>query len=87
MNGFTKTPVNTVWFCAAGSLALGALVFAGRQAMNAVFSIVISSQYVAYTIPIVAQWIWRKENGWRPGPFSLGAWVSDVYFNLKVQHD
>ncbi|KAI0255444.1 amino acid permease-domain-containing protein [Lactifluus subvellereus] len=74
MNNFTKTPVNTVWFCAAGSIALGALVFAGTQAVNAVFSISITALYVAYSIPITARWIWRKENGWTPGAFSLGAW-------------
>jgi amino acid transporter len=78
MNSFTKTPVNTVLFCAAGSIALGALVFAGTQAVNAVFSISNIAQYIAYSIPIAARWIWRKENGWTPGPFSLGAWVSAV---------
>ncbi len=76
MNRFTGTPVNTVWFCAAGSIALGALVFAGTQATNAIFAISVSAQYVAYAIPIAARWIWRKENGWTPGTFSLGAWVS-----------
>ncbi|KAI0258155.1 amino acid/polyamine transporter I [Gloeopeniophorella convolvens] len=74
MNKFTKTPVNTVWFCAAGSIGLGALAFAGTQAINAVFAISITALYVAYSIPIAARWIWRKENGWVPGPFSLGAW-------------
>lgn len=78
MNNFTKTPVNTVWFCAAGSISLGALVFGGTQAINAVFSISITAQYVAFTIPLVVRWIWRKENGWTPGPFSLGAWVSTL---------
>jgi amino acid transporter len=75
MNGYTKTPVNTVWFCAAGSIFLGALVFAGTQAINAVFSISITGLYLAYSIPIAARWIWRKDNGWTPGAFSLGAWV------------
>lgn len=78
MNKFTKKPVNTVWFCAAGAISLGALVFAGTQAINAVFSISITAQYVAFTIPLAVRWIWRKENGWRPGPFSLGAWVSTL---------
>ena len=43
---------------------------------DAVFSISITPLYVAYSIPIAARWIWRKENGWMPGTFSLGAWVS-----------
>ena len=76
MNRFTKTPINTVWFVAAGSIGLGALVFAGQQAVNAVFSISNAAQNLAYTIPIAARWVWRNENGWTPGPFSLGPWVS-----------
>ena len=75
MNKFTKTPVNTVWFCAIGASGLGLLVFSGTQAMNAVFSISITALYIAYSIPIAARWIWRKENGWTPGAFSLGAIV------------
>jgi hypothetical protein len=51
---------------------VGALVFAGTQAINAVSSISITALYVAYSIPIGARWIWRKENGWTPGAFSLG---------------
>lgn len=74
MNSYTKTPVNTVWFCAAGSIALGALVFAGTQAVNAVFAISVTALYLAYSVPISARWIWRKENGWTPGAFSVGAW-------------
>jgi len=74
MNGYTKTPVNSVWFCASGAVALGALVFAGTQAVNAVFAISVTALYVAYSITIASRWIWRKENGWTPGPFSLGAW-------------
>ncbi len=80
MNGYTKTPVNSVWFCALGAIALGALVFAGTQAVNAVFAISVTALYVAYSIPIAARWIWRKENGWTPGAFSLGAWVSARIF-------
>jgi hypothetical protein len=78
MNGFTKTPTNTVWFVAAGSIALGALAFAGPQTNNAVFALSNTAQNVAYSIPIAVRWIWRKENGWTSGPFSLGQWVSDT---------
>jgi amino acid transporter len=87
MNGYTKTPVNTVWFCASGAVALGALVFAGAQAVNAVFAISVTALYVAYSIPIAARWIWRKENGWKHGPFSLGAWVSSSPFLLVLVQD
>jgi len=71
MNSYTKTPVNTVWFCATFSIALGLLAFAGAQAINAVFSISVIALYVAYAIPIVARFTF--DNDFKPGPFNLGA--------------
>lgn len=89
MNKFTETPINTVWFVAIGSIALGALAFASPQAITAVFSISNAAQNVAYIIPIAARWIWRKENGWTPGSFSLGMWVSDPrrVSSFRARHD
>ncbi|THH11511.1 hypothetical protein EW146_g8022 [Bondarzewia mesenterica] len=78
MNAYTHTPVNTVWFVAIFSLLLGLLVFAGQQAINAVFAISVTALYIAYAIPIAARAIWRKENGWTPGAFSLGIWSLPV---------
>ncbi|TDL27161.1 amino acid transporter [Rickenella mellea] len=72
MNSYTKTPVNTVWFTAIWSLLLGLLVFAGTQAINAVFSISVIALYVAYSIPIVARFVF--DNEFKPGPFTLGKW-------------
>ncbi|KAI9439462.1 APC amino acid permease [Russula earlei] len=74
MSSFTKTPVNTVWFTATGSILLGTLALLGTQAITPVFAISIAASYIAYSIPIAARWIWRKENGWTPGAFSLGSW-------------
>lgn len=76
MNGYTGTPVNTVGFVVALALLLGLLVFAGAQAINAVFAISVTALYIAYAIPIAARVVWRKQNGWTPGAFSLGAFVS-----------
>lgn len=74
MNGYTKTPVNTVWFCAFFATLMGLLAFAGAQAINAVFSISVIALYVAYAIPITARWVF--ENEFKPGPFYLGWFVS-----------
>ena len=74
MNGYTKTPVNTVWFCCILSTLLGLLVFAGEQAIGAVFVLSVVGLYVAYAIPIAARFIF--ENDYKPGPFDLGRWVS-----------
>lgn len=74
MNDFTGTPVNTVLFDAFFSLLLGLLVFAGEQAINAVFAISITALYIAYAIPIAARFL--GDNNFKPGPFNLGIFVS-----------
>ena len=77
MNARTGTPVNTVWFCAFWSIALGLLAFAGEgQAINAVFTISVTALYVAYAIPIGARFL--GTNTFRPGPFDLGAFSLPV---------
>jgi len=72
MNGFTKTPVNTVWFSVFIAALLGLLAFAGDAAIGAVFSISVIGLYIAYTIPIGARFIFKGHN-YKPGPFNLGA--------------
>ncbi|KAJ6526559.1 amino acid/polyamine transporter I [Mycena vulgaris] len=70
MSKITGTPVNTVIFDAFLALVAGLLVFAGPQAINAVFAISVTALYVAYAIPIVARF--TGDNDFKPGPFSLG---------------
>lgn len=77
MNAYTNTPVNTVLFDAALALCLGLLVFAGPQAINAVFAISVSALYVAYVIPISARFL--GENEFKPGPFHLGIMVCPCF--------
>ena len=74
MNGYTGTPVNTVWFVAAISTLLGLLSLAGAQAIDAVFALSVTGLYVAYSIPIAARFIFK--NDFKPGPFNLGIFVS-----------
>ncbi|EJF60127.1 APC amino acid permease [Dichomitus squalens LYAD-421 SS1] len=70
MNGYTRTPVNTVWFVAVLAMLLGLLAFAGTSAINAVFALSVTALYVAYSIPIAARFL--GENDFTPGPFNLG---------------
>lgn len=53
---------------------MAVLVFAGDQAINAVFAISVSALYIAYAVPIVARF--TGDNDFKPGPFNLGAFVS-----------
>ena len=73
MNSYTKTPVNTVWFSAFLATLLGLLVFAGAQAINAVFAISVVASYIAYAIPNIARFAFK--NDFTPGPFNLGVFV------------
>ncbi|PIL25895.1 transporter [Ganoderma sinense ZZ0214-1] len=70
MNGYTKTPVNTVWFVTILSIILALLAFAGPSAINAVFSLGVTALYVAFSIPIAARFL--GDNSFVPGPFNLG---------------
>ena len=73
MNSSTGAPVNVILFNAIGALLLGLLVFAGNQAVNAVFSMAITASYIAYTIPVVVRYTGGSE--FKPGPFNLGIFV------------
>jgi len=64
--------VNTVWFDVIFAIIVGCLVFAGPQAINAVFALSVTALYVAYSIPFSLRVLGRAN--FKPGPFSLGIW-------------
>ncbi|PBK99470.1 amino acid transporter [Armillaria gallica] len=66
----SHTPVHCVWAVVFISLLLGLLGFAGNVAIGAIFSLVVTGQYIAYSIPISARYLGGKKI--KPGPFSLG---------------
>ena len=68
--------MNTVWFDVFFSILLGCLVFAGAQAINAVFALSVTALYVAYSIPISLRIV--SKTNFKPGPFSIGIWVSKL---------
>ncbi|KAG0692512.1 amino acid/polyamine transporter I [Suillus ampliporus] len=70
INGYTKTPVNTVWFDAVFALVIGLLAFVSTQAINAVFTIAVTASYVSFITPIATRFAFK--NNFKPGPFHLG---------------
>ncbi|KAK7062630.1 hypothetical protein VNI00_000118 [Paramarasmius palmivorus] len=72
VNSKTHSPIRAVWMSAFLSILLGALSFAGPNAINAVFALVITGQYTAYSIPIAARWLGGRP--FKAGPVSLGSW-------------
>lgn len=73
--------MNTVWFCCTISILLGFLAFAGEQAIGAIFSLSVVGLYIAYATPIVARFTF--DNDFKPGPFSLGMWVSKKLTDMR----
>ena len=84
INSYTGTPINSVWYDAILAIAMGLLVFAGDQAINAAFALSVTGLYIAYAIPIICRF-WG-ENDFRPGPFYLGSLVSQGS-TLSVVHN
>ncbi|KAG6330592.1 hypothetical protein ID866_8495 [Astraeus odoratus] len=76
INKHTGTPVNTVWFVVTLAALMGALSFAGTQAISAVFAISVTALYIAYVIPISSRFVF--ENDFKPGPFHLGVFSFPV---------
>ncbi|KAG2154404.1 amino acid/polyamine transporter I [Suillus bovinus] len=70
INRYTETPVNTVWFDTICALAIGLLSFISEEAIDAVFTICVTSSYIAYIIPITVRFAFK--NDFKPGPFHLG---------------
>ncbi|KAG1723081.1 amino acid/polyamine transporter I [Suillus paluster] len=70
INGYTKTPVNTVWFDAVFILVIGLLAFVSTPAINAIFTIGVTASYVSFITPITTRFAFK--NDFKPGPFHLG---------------
>ncbi|KAG2360779.1 amino acid/polyamine transporter I [Suillus spraguei] len=70
INSYTRTPVITVWLDASLTLAIGLLAFASTQAIDAMFTLAVTSSYVSYITPIVTRFAFK--NNFRSGPFNLG---------------
>jgi amino acid transporter len=71
VNNYTKTPVNAVWFNCTVGILLCLLIFAGEEAILAVFSVGAIACFVAFTIPISLR-VFFVGNRFRRGPWHLG---------------
>lgn len=76
-----RAPIACVWAVAFVSLLLCLLAFAGANAIGAIFSLVITGQYFAYSVPISARMLGRWRGGAgdiKRGSFDLGRWSTPV---------
>ncbi|KAK2462555.1 hypothetical protein APHAL10511_005525 [Amanita phalloides] len=70
VNTHNHAPLRCVWFAAISAGLLGLLSFAGPNAIGAIFSLVVISQYMSYSIPICARHL--SSTKFKRGPFHLG---------------
>ncbi|KAL4076209.1 amino acid/polyamine transporter I [Scleroderma citrinum] len=70
VNKTIHAPINAVWFVVITTAPLGLLVFAGAQAISAVFSVTLNAFYIAYSVSVAARWLGNST--FKPGPFHLG---------------
>ena len=86
INPYTGTPVNTVWFDCALALLVGLLALLGPGAISAVFTLAVTASYVEIITPIVSRFVF--DNNFKPGPFSLGVWVSasPIFTRMRIAH-
>ncbi|KAA1473607.1 hypothetical protein DENSPDRAFT_872903, partial [Dentipellis sp. KUC8613] len=70
VNPRTHTPLYAVWAIVLVAVLLGLLAFAGPDAINAIFSLGVVAQFIAYTVPIAARYLGKNE--FKKGPFHLG---------------
>ncbi|KAH3899077.1 probable GABA-specific permease [Saccharomycodes ludwigii] len=81
-----SVPINAVIACCIGSLALGCLCLIDTAAANALFSLAISNNYVAWGFPTAMRLTFGRDI-FKPGPFYLGKFWSPVvdWFSVIYQ--
>jgi amino acid permease (GABA permease) len=72
INPRTRTPTNSIWFCATFAFILGVPYLWSSTAYFAVTSIATIGLYIAYVIPTLLRRLQGKS--WAGGPWSLGRW-------------
>lgn len=71
-------PLRALYFDILISIVLGLLVLIGPAAANALSSLCIASNGLAWLTPILCRTIWFNKDDFTPGPFYLGNTVSRI---------
>lgn len=77
VNNTVHAPINAICFSAFVSIIIGCLCLAGSTAANALFSLSILGNYVAWVTPQLLRFLVR-DSGFIPGKFYLGSFWSPV---------
>ncbi|RAO67692.1 uncharacterized protein BHQ10_003704 [Talaromyces amestolkiae] len=84
-------PVRTVWGVAIIAILIGLLTLIDAAAANALFSLAVAGNDVAWGVPILCRLIWGDKTGkFRPGEFYTGvfskpiAWTAVAYLLFAI---
>ncbi|EEA26539.1 GABA permease, putative [Talaromyces marneffei ATCC 18224] len=75
-------PVRTVWGVAIISIIIGLLTLINAAASNALFSLAVAGNDVAWGVPILCRLIWGDKTGkFRPGEFYTGVFSKPIAYS------
>lgn len=68
-------PLRALWFMCIVGIIIGLLSLIDAAATNALFSLAIASNSLAWLLPIFSRAFFNTES-FKPGPFYIGGWIS-----------
>ncbi|KAK4692285.1 hypothetical protein P7C71_g4887, partial [Lecanoromycetidae sp. Uapishka_2] len=86
---FGYIPLRTVWGCVSVAALLGLLTLIAPAAAQAVFSLAVAGNNLAWLIPILARVVWGQAK-FKPGPFHTGrfsipiAWTAITFLVFGI---
>ncbi|GMG18122.1 unnamed protein product [[Candida] boidinii] len=77
VNKKLASPIRAVVFSCILSLIIGCLTFGGEQCQQALFSLAVAGNYLAWVTPVFLRLTWGKDR-FRPGAFYLGKYSTPL---------
>ncbi|KAI1254210.1 hypothetical protein MGN70_004606 [Eutypa lata] len=78
MNGYTQTPLYSVWAVVIFCCILNLIALGNTQTINGIFGITAPAQDLSYIAVIAARLYYAKEHPIKYGPFTLGRWQKPI---------
>ncbi|KAL4943107.1 hypothetical protein BDV06DRAFT_145774 [Aspergillus oleicola] len=78
----TPTPINAILFLGLICIIFGLLVLINSVAANALFSLFVASNYVAWGVPIICRLVWKRR--FVPGVFFTGRRVRGLSEGIAI---
>ena len=87
---FNFIPLRMIWGCVVVAAVIGLLTLIAPAAAQALFSLAVAGNNLAWLIPILARVVWGQHK-FKPGPFYTGdrlstplAWVAVTFLSFGI---